>query len=45
VAHIGSIARWLGRKLRWDPAEEEFANDEEATALLSRPMRPPWRLS
>jgi predicted dehydrogenase len=45
VAHLGNIARWLGRKLHWNSAEEKFAGDEEANALLSRPMRPPWRLS
>jgi hypothetical protein len=45
VAHLGNIARWLGRKLRWDPAKEAFAGDEEANSLLSRSMRRPWRLS
>jgi len=45
VAHLGNIARWLGRKLRWDPVKEEFPGDAEANALLSRPMRPPWRLA
>ena len=44
VAHLGNIARWLGRKLRWNPAEEKF-DDDQANALLGRPMRPPWRLS
>ena len=44
VAHLGNIARWLGRKLRWDPAAERFLGDEEANTLLSRPMRAPWQL-
>jgi hypothetical protein len=35
----------LGRKLRWDPAKEQFLNDAaEANALLDRPMRAPWKL-
>ena len=44
VAHVGNIARWLGRKLRWDPAAERFVGDDEANAPLSRPMRTPWHL-
>lgn len=44
IAHIGNIAMMLGRKLRWDPAKERFVNDDEANRMLSRPMRPPWRL-
>ena len=33
----GNIARWLGRKLTWDPVREAFVGDEEANALLTRP--------
>ncbi len=44
VAHVGNIARWLGRKLRWDPDRETFVDDAAANALLARPMRPPWHL-
>ncbi|MCC6153348.1 MAG: gfo/Idh/MocA family oxidoreductase, partial [Candidatus Hydrogenedentes bacterium] len=44
MCHLGNIARWTGRKLTWDPAKEEFANDTEANALLSRSMRAPWNL-
>ncbi|HUS93109.1 MAG TPA: hypothetical protein VM695_14720 [Phycisphaerae bacterium] len=42
--HIGNIAYWLKRPLKWDPAKEEFLGDEEANRWLSRPMREPWRL-
>jgi predicted dehydrogenase len=44
VCHLGNIARWTGRELRWDPTTERFLNDDEANALLSRPMRAPWTL-
>ena len=41
-AHLGNIAMMLGRKLNWDPAEEEFVGDTRANALRSRPYRAPW---
>jgi predicted dehydrogenase len=44
VCHLGSIAVRLGRKLRWDPAKEQFIDDEQADRMLSRPMRSPWSL-
>ena len=33
------IAMKLNRKLYWDPAKEQFNNDEEANKMLSRPQR------
>ncbi len=36
------IAIRLGRSLKWDPVKEKFAQDAEATALVTRPMRSPW---
>jgi predicted dehydrogenase len=45
VCHLGNIAYWLKRPLRWDPVKEEFIGDAEATRLLQRPMRSPWRLT
>jgi len=44
MCHLGNIARWTGRKLRWDPAQETFVGDEEANTFLERPMRAPWKL-
>ncbi len=44
VCHLSDIAMRLGRKLRWDPAKEEFVGDAEANARLWRPMRSPWHL-
>jgi hypothetical protein len=39
VCHLGVIAIRLGRKLQWDPQAENFPNDAEANAMLSRKMR------
>jgi len=44
ICQIGYIAATLGRKLKWDPAAEKFAADDEANRLLTRPMRAPWRV-
>ncbi len=40
---VSHIAMKLPRKLYWDAARERFKNDDEANAMLSRPMRLPWR--
>jgi predicted dehydrogenase len=44
VCHLANIAIKLGRKLKWDPASEQFASDSEATAMMDRPRRDPWQL-
>ncbi len=44
VAQLANIATRLGRKLRWNPEQEKFIDDEEANGMLSRPMRAPWTL-
>jgi hypothetical protein len=44
VCQIGHIAIQTGRKLRWDPVAERFPDDAEANRLLTRTMRPPWRV-
>jgi predicted dehydrogenase len=44
VCHLGNIARWTGRKLKWDPKKEKFIGDAEANALLDRPMRAPYSI-
>jgi predicted dehydrogenase len=43
-AHMGNIAYWLNRSLKWDPEKEEFVGDDEANRWLDRPMRAPWSL-
>ena len=45
VCHLGNIASWLNRPVKWDPVKEEFIGDEEANRMLQRPMRSPWRLA
>lgn len=45
VCHLGNIAYWLKRPLKWNPETEMFADDPEANRLLERPMRAPWRLT
>ena len=44
LCHLGNIARWVGRKLTWDPAKEIFPKDEEANGYLDRPRRKPYEL-
>ncbi len=42
ICHIGNIAQWLGRPLRWNPEKEEFVGDEQANLWLDRARREPW---
>jgi len=44
VCHLGVISMRLGRKVRWDPATEQFPDDPEAERLADRAMRAPWTL-
>jgi hypothetical protein len=44
VSHLGCIAHWTGRSLRWDPEKEEFRGDEDANRLRRRTMRAPWQV-
>ena len=44
IVHCANICLWLGRDLKWDPAREEFFNDDEANRLRSRAMRQPWHV-
>jgi len=45
VCHLGNLAYWLRRPLKWDPAKEAFIGDAEANRWLDRPKREPWTLS
>jgi hypothetical protein len=42
LCHLGNIAMRLHRKIRFDPVKEQILGDDEANALLDRPMRAPW---
>ncbi len=44
LCHAANIAMRLRRKVRWDPLQEKFPNDEEANRMLDQPMRTPWKL-
>jgi predicted dehydrogenase len=44
VCHLGNLAYWNHRKLRWDPKEWQFVNDAEANKWIDRERREPWQL-
>jgi predicted dehydrogenase len=44
VCHLGNIARWTGRRLRWDPVKEVFPDDPDANKYLDRERRKPYEL-
>jgi hypothetical protein len=44
IGHLAHLAYKLNRILRFDPAQEVFAGDDEANRLRSRAMREPWRM-
>ena len=44
VCHCANICLRLGRKVTWDPRAERFVGDDEANAMLARPMRAPWQI-
>ena len=44
VCHLANITRAVGRPLRWDPAREQFIDDEKANAYLDRPRRKEFEL-
>ncbi|MEW6249565.1 MAG: Gfo/Idh/MocA family oxidoreductase [Planctomycetota bacterium] len=44
MCHLGNIAWWLGRPLRYDPVKPKIIGDAEAARWLERPKREAWRL-
>ena len=39
TCHLGNIAMRVGRKVKWDPAAEQFPGDAAANSLLKREQR------
>ena len=44
ICHLGNICTRLKRDVRFDPQAENFANDQEANALLTKEYRAPYTL-
>jgi len=44
VCHLGNLAYWNHRRLKWDPVKERFIGDEEANQWLDRPKRGSWKV-
>jgi predicted dehydrogenase len=44
ACHVAYMSWALGRKVKFDPAKEEFIGDDEANRMRSRPLREPWRI-
>ena len=44
ICHLANIARELNRKLRWNPTNERFIDDQEANRLVDRARRKGFEL-
>ena len=44
TCHLGTISAVLKRPLEFSPSQEQFSADSDANAMLTRPMRAPWKL-
>ncbi len=44
ICILMNICRELGRKITWDPVKEQFVDDPEANAQISRPRRKGYEL-
>jgi predicted dehydrogenase len=44
ACHAAALSWILQRKLRFDPKQEKFIDDDEANSLRSRPARDPWKV-
>jgi predicted dehydrogenase len=42
--HLGLISMLVGRKIRWNVQTETILDDAEASRLLARPFRAPWKM-
>ncbi len=44
VCHLGNIAYWTKRPVRWDPVKQCITGDEMQSVLMTRSYREPWIL-
>jgi predicted dehydrogenase len=44
VCHLGNLAYWNNRPLKWNPQTERFVGDDEANTWLDVPKRGPWKV-
>lgn len=44
ICHLGNISHRLGRDVIFDPKKEDFGDDREANAYLTKQYRDPYRL-
>jgi hypothetical protein len=44
VCHLGNLAYWHNRRLRWDPKTWGFVGDDGDNKWLDRERRDPWQL-
>jgi hypothetical protein len=42
--HLALIAMLVGRPIKWDARKEQIVGDSDASKLLTRHYRPPWKL-
>jgi predicted dehydrogenase len=43
--HLGLISMLVGRTIKWDAKKEKIIGDDEASKLLTRDYRQPWKLA
>jgi len=44
ISHLADIAIRTGRKIKWDWRKEVIISDDQASRMLRRALRAPWRL-
>jgi predicted dehydrogenase len=44
VCHLGNLAYWLERPIRWDPVREDIVGDDEARRMMDIPKRGTWHI-
>ena len=44
ISQLCDIAVRTKRKITWDPKQEVIVGDDEASKMLSRPLRAPWTI-